>query len=60
MDDKTKADNMCRIPIEASYKIIDGKAVMVDALWEDIPADVIARFLLRKFGADAIFGGSEA
>lgn len=33
----------------------DGNPVMVDAEYADIPTDLFARFLLQKFGRDAIF-----
>lgn len=52
-------ENMCRIPVNATMKIIDGKAVMVKGDWVDIPADAIARFLIQKFGVTPIFGGDE-
>lgn len=45
-----KNDNMCRIPVQATFRIIDGKPVMVSAEWADIPADVIARFLIERSG----------
>jgi hypothetical protein len=45
----------CRIPVRATYRIIDGEPVRVDAEYVDLPADAIARFLLQKFGVDAIF-----
>lgn len=50
-------DNICRIPVQATYRIVDGNPVRVDTKYADIPAEVIARFLLQKFGADAIFRG---
>ena len=43
-------DDMCRIPISATYRIIDGEPVMISADYRDIPADLIARFLIQKFG----------
>lgn len=43
-------DEMCRIPISATYRIIDGEPVMISADYRDIPADLIARFLIQKFG----------
>lgn len=40
-------DNMCRIPVRATMVINeDGKAVMTDAEWADIPADVIAKYII--------------
>lgn len=53
MDD----NNICHIPVSATIKKIDGKMQVVSAKWEDIPADVIARFLIKKFGITPIFGG---
>lgn len=47
---------MCRIPVKATYRIIDGEPVMIDAEWADIPADEIARLFLRRYGKAAIFG----
>ena len=41
---------MCRIPVTATYEIINGEAVMISAEWADIPADDIARFLIEKLG----------
>lgn len=44
-------DNICRdVPISATYRIIDGEPVLISAEYADIPADVIARLLLRHFG----------
>lgn len=55
-------DNVCRIPVSATYTVYKGSntPVMTKAEWADIPADAIARFLLERFGADAIFNGGEA
>ena len=33
-------------------EIVNGKAVMTDAEYKTIPASIIARFLLEKFGLD--------
>lgn len=44
---------MCRIPIKATMKYVNGKMTMVNAEWANIPADAIARFLIEKFGLDA-------
>lgn len=55
-----ETDGICRnVPISATYRLIDGEPVMIDAEYVDIPADVFARFLLQKFGKDAIFGKNE-
>ena len=53
-------DNICKIPIKATYRIVDGEAVMVAAEYADIPADAIARFLIDKLGVDAIFNGGDS
>lgn len=46
------AEPMCRIPVKATMQYVNGKMVMTDAVWADIPADTIARFLIEKFGLD--------
>ena len=46
------AEPMCRIPVKATLQYVNGKMVMTDAVWADIPADTIARFLIEKFGLD--------
>lgn len=55
-------DNLCRIPVSATFTVYKGSStpVMTKAEWADIPADAIARFLLERCGADAIFNGGEA
>lgn len=50
-------DNICKIPVSATIKKIDGKMQVTSAQWEYIPADVIAKFLIKKFGVTPIFGG---
>lgn len=40
-------------------EIINGKAVMTDAEYKSIPASLIARFLLEKFGQDIPLDVSE-
>lgn len=54
-------DNLCRIPVSATYTFYKGSdtPVMTKAEYADIPADAIARFLLEKFGSGAIFNGGE-
>ena len=44
--------NTCKIPVSARMEIVNGKAVMTDAEYKTIPASIIARFLLEKFGLD--------
>ena len=43
-------ENICRIPVTATFSIINGKAVMVAAEYADIPAEEIARFLVERCG----------
>ena len=52
-------ENMCRIPVSATFRIIDGEPVMTSAEYRDIPADVIARFLIEKVGITPIFKGGD-
>lgn len=52
-----KKDEICKNPVEATYRVIDGEVVRVSAKYVDVPADVIARFLIQRFGLDAIFKG---
>ena len=37
-------ENICRIPVTATFSIINGKAVMTAAEYADIPAADIARY----------------
>lgn len=55
-----KNESMCRIPVQATMQKVDDKFVMVSAEYVDIPAKNVAEFLLRSFGASAIFGDDEA
>ena len=50
-------DMMCDIPLNATYRVIDGEPVMVAADWVDMSAYDIARFLIKQFGITAIYGG---
>lgn len=49
-------DSICKIPVSATFTIVEGKAVMTAAEYAEISADAIARFLVDKLGVDAIFG----
>lgn len=49
-------NDICKIPVSATYTIVNGEPVMTSAEYVDISADAIARFLIERFGADAIFG----
>ena len=40
--------NLCRVPVSATYQIIDGRPVMIDAEYAEIPAETILDFLLTK------------
>lgn len=43
---------ICKIPVKATMQYVNGKMVMTNAVWAEIPADAIARFLIEKFGLD--------
>ena len=52
------SDNLCRIPIRARFVCADnGKPVMVSAEYADIPAPVIAEYLVKNFGLESMRGG---
>lgn len=51
-----RESTVCRIPVQAKGS---GTPVMTKTEYAVIPASGIARFLLEKFGADAIFDGGE-
>lgn len=53
------SENICRVPVSATVKKINGEMQVVSAQWESIPADVIARLLIQKFGITPIFGGDD-
>lgn len=52
-------DNMCRIPVKATMQKINGEYVMVAAEYADIPAEAIAEYLVKSFGAAPIYGGED-
>lgn len=54
-----KNEEMCRIPVIATMRKINGEYVMVDAEYADIPASAIAEFLIRKFGITPILKGAD-
>lgn len=55
---ETMEKRMCKIPVFAKIVVDKDKhAEVVDAQYKEIDPDVIARFLIRKFGASAIFDG---
>jgi len=45
-----QAPTICTVPVTATYHVENGEAVMVSAEYADVPADVIARLLMRGFG----------
>lgn len=49
-------DDICTIPVTATYRIIDGEPVMVAAEYAEISAADIAKFLVERCGIDAIYG----
>lgn len=52
-------DEICRIPVKATMRKINGEYVMVDAEYADIPASAIAEFIVKKCGITPILKGSE-
>lgn len=46
-----------KIPVSATHTIEDGQIKQVSAEYMDCTADLIARFLLERFGVDAMKGG---
>ena len=42
--------DLCRVPIRASYAVVDGKAQRISAEYADIPAQVIADLFMKHFG----------
>lgn len=55
-------DTMCHVPVTATFTVVKGShtPVMTSAEYADIPADAIAKFLLERCGADAIFGEEDS
>ena len=49
-----------KIPVKATYRIIDGKPIKIAANYADIPADTIARLLIRGFGLPVLDNEPEA
>ena len=52
MQQSTKS-NLCRVPVSAMYRMIDGQPVMIEAEYEEIEAEKLLDFLLRKSGKGA-------
>lgn len=44
-------DETIRIPVEAVYRVIDGRASLVSAAYADVPAAEIAKRILTLFGS---------
>ena len=49
--------DILRVPVEVTYRIVDGEPVKVRAEYAEISADAFARFLIQKFGKTPIFKG---
>lgn len=43
-------EQTCRVPVEATYRMIDGQPVMIDAVWADIPARLIVDMIVQHLG----------
>ncbi len=41
--------DIIQIPVEATYRIINGEAVQIAAVYADVSADAVARFLIDAF-----------
>ena len=52
-------DMMCRIPLNATIKEIDGKMKVVQADWADMSAYDIAGYILKKAGITAVLEGGD-
>lgn len=51
--DKITPDDMITIPIQATYRTINGEVVMVSAEYAEVSADAVARYLLDAFNVSA-------
>lgn len=43
------ADDLMKIPVQATYRIVDGEAMLIAAEYAEVSADAFARFLLDSF-----------
>ena len=43
-------NEVCRMPVRASYVVVNGKAQRISAEYAEIPAQMIADFFLQHFG----------
>lgn len=56
---KNNESNICHIPVSARFAEVNGEPVMISAEYADIPADLIAAYLVEKLGAGQIYKGGE-
>lgn len=42
--------DICRVPVVAEFRMVDGEPVMISAQYADIPAAELLRFLLDRSG----------
>lgn len=42
--------DICRVPVVAEFRVVDGEPVMISAQYADIPAAELLRFLLNRSG----------
>lgn len=48
MNDNTS--NLCRVPVSATYRIMNGEPVLIEAEYADIPAPDLLLFMLERSG----------
>ena len=46
-------NDMCRVPVRASYAVVNGKAQRISAEYAEIPAQLIADLFMQHFGFPA-------
>lgn len=44
------SEQTCKVPVEATIRMIDGQPVMVDAVWADVPARLIVDMIVQHLG----------
>lgn len=44
---------LCRVPVRASYVVVNGKAQRISAEYAEIPAQLIADLFMQHFGVPA-------
>lgn len=42
--------DVCRVPVVAEFRMVDGEPFMISAQYTDIPAAELLRFLLERSG----------